>query len=86
MQRIWLFSTPYSIVLFTNISIQVEPCFVLEKQTAQNINAFFKKKKTPSITEFLRHLQSTKLTQDGELAPNGKSNYGNVHCSGGERG
>jgi hypothetical protein len=34
----------------------------------------------------LRHLQSTKLTQDGDLAPNEKSNDGNVQCSGGRRG
>jgi hypothetical protein len=42
MRRMWIFSTPYSMVLITNVSIQVEPRFVLERQTAQNVNPFFK--------------------------------------------
>jgi hypothetical protein len=38
MHHMWVFSTPYSMVLITNLSIQVETCFVLEEQTAQHIN------------------------------------------------
>jgi hypothetical protein len=55
-------------VFIINVSIQVEPCLVLEKQIAQNINLFYIK--NMPVAEFLRHLQSTKLTKNAELAPN----------------
>jgi hypothetical protein len=52
VQCVLVFSTPCSTLLTINVSIQVEPCFVLEKQIAQHINPITHE--TNGSAEFLR--------------------------------
>jgi hypothetical protein len=80
MQCIWVFSTPYSTVLTTNVSTQVEPCFACKTQTVQHANLLLWKKSLCRLRNY-RITEPTKLRQDNELVLNDSADAGSVHRS-----